>query len=547
MKKNILLTLQVIFIICINIKTVCANVTLNYKELNIGINVTQQLKVTGKVSNYLSWNSSNKNVASVKDGYITGLSLGTTFITIVNGQYSDSCKVNVISDYKAVNRIELPSTSGELLIDETKNINASLSPSDASNKMMFYSSSNPSIVSVDKKGNITGKKIGTAIITIIAENKSNSYKVDVVDKIPLKGISISSTKMTLTEGNSAKLSIAFTPNNATDKSINWKSSNPVVVSVDTSGNIKALSPGTAIITATSKDGEFKANSQITVNTLDKKLKGISLNKTDLTLKVNETASLFVNYNPVYADKKDVDWSSSNSNIATVDNGKITAIKPGITEIKVISKEGNYEAVCKITVLSPPIENIKFENNKQTVYIGSITELKAILTPENAMTNDLLWTSSDEKIATIDNGKLSALEIGTSTITVSDKDGKISASTEITVIDKPEESLMITISGYDLKFDKSVKNYTLEIGSESSLDIKVNRDKEKVIIGGNRDLQNGSIITITINEKKKTTYVINIKKNNNHYLYFIVAITILLLINIIRIIIKNKKKNTMFTK
>ena len=541
MKKYLLIIFSVLLMICISIKIVYANININYTELNIGIDVTQQLKLSGDVIDNVSWSNSNDKIASINNGYVTGLSLGTTYITANRGAYSSTCKVNVISNYIAVNNISLPSNSGELLINETKNINAEVNPSNASNKKLFYSSSDSSVVSIDSSGNMTGNELGSAIITIVAENKSTSYKVNVVDKINLESISISPSTMNLTEGNTGKLSISFSPENATDKSITWKSSNTGIVTVDASGNIKAISAGNATITATSNDGGYTSSSKITVNPLNKSLKGISLNKTELTLTVGESENLSVSYNPSYASNKEVTWSSSNKNIATIDNGKVTAIKPGTTEIKVISNEGKYESVCKVTVLSPPIESIKFEQDEQTVYVGSVTSLKTISTPEDTMINDPIWTSSDETIATIDNGKLTALKVGKTTVTVSDNEGKVTASTEITVVEKPEDALMITIAGYNLNFDPSVKDYTLVIGNEKSLDIKVNRDAKKVIIGGNCDLQNGSIITITINEKPKTTYVINIRKKQSNIIYFIVIITVLLLINIIRILIKNKKR------
>ena len=506
MKKNILFIFQIIIMICISIKSVYASINLNYTELNIGIDVTQELKILGDVN---------------------------------SGTYSSTCKINVISNYIPITDISLPSSSGELLLNDTQNINASINPSNASNKILFYSSSNPSVASVDSSGNMTGNKIGNAIITILAENKSTSYKVSVVDKINLRGISISPETMTLTEGNTGKLSISFSPENATDKSVTWKSSNTGIVTVDTSGNIKAISAGNATITVTSNDGEYTASSKITVKALDRSLKGISLNKTELTLDINETANLSVIYNPSYASNKEVTWSSSNKNIATVENGKVTAIKPGTTEIKVISNEGKYESVCKVTVLSPPIESIKFEQDEQTVYVGSITTLKTISNPQETMINNPIWTSSDETIATIENGELTALNVGKTTITISDQEGKVTASTEITVIEKPTEDLMITIVGYNLNFNPSIKNYTLKIGNEESLDIKVNRDDSKVIIGGNRDLQNGSIITITISDIEKTTYVINIRKQKS-YIFFIIPIAILIIINIIRILKKNKK-------
>lgn len=539
MKKSILFIFQTIIMIFISIKPVYANIHLNYSELNIGIDVTQQLKLSGDVSSDVSWSNSNDKVASIKNGYVTGLSLGTTYITVNSGDSSSACKVNVISNYVAISEISLPSNSGELLINETQNINASINPSNASNKYLFYSSSDSSVASVDENGNITGNKIGSAIITIVAENKSTSYKVNVVDKINLKSINISPETLTLTEGNNGKLNVSFNPENATDKKVTWKSSNTNIVTVDESGNIKAISPGSATITAISNDGEYESSSKITVKSLDRSLKSISINKTELTLKVGESETLSINYNPSYASNKEVSWSSSNNDIVTVDNGKVTAIKPGTVEIKATSKEGNHESICKVTVLFPPIESIKFERDKQTVYVGSTTTLKTISTPEDSMINNPVWSSSDETIATIENGELTALNVGKTTVTISDSEGKVTASTEITVIEKPTEELKITIDGYNLNFNPSIKNYTLKIGNEKSLNIKVNRDNDKILIGGNLNLQNGSIITITIDELEKTTYVINIIKKSNSYIYFIVIIAIILVINIIRII-KTKK-------
>lgn len=537
MKKMFFYFFQIIIIMLVSSKTVYATINFNYKELNIGINVSQQLILSGDISGNVTWENSNDKIASLNNGYVTGLSLGTTYITAVNGEYSSSCKVNVIANYIAVKEITLPDSSIELLVNSTENINAKVNPSNASNSTLLYSSNDPSVVTVDQNGNITGNKIGTAYITIVAETKSASLKVNVVDKISLKSIEIVPQTLTLTEGNSGKLEVAFNPNNATDKSVTWQSSNSNIVTVDSSGNLKAISSGTATITATSNDGGYTSSSKIIVKALDKSLKGISLNKAELNIVVGESDNLSVNYNPSYASNKEVTWESSNTEVATVENGKVVAKTPGNAEIKVTSKEGNYQATCKVNVLSPPIESIKFEYEEYMASVGTTITLKTISTPENTIINDPIWTSSDETVATIVDGELTALQVGKTTITVSDPEGKISATTEVNVI---EEALMITISGYDLNFDPKIKTYTLKIGNEKALNIDVNRDKNKVTIGGNNDLQNGSIITITINEKTKTTYVINIIKKKSNYIYFIVAVTILLIINIIRILLKKKK-------
>ena len=94
-------------------------------------------------------------------------------------------------------------------------------------------------------------------------------------------------------------------------------------------------------------------------------------------------------------------------------------------------------------------------------------------------------------------------------------------------------MKIQVKGYDLNFDISKLDYTLKIGDESTLEFDINEDYDKITINGNRDLKDGSIITITINNDTPTTYIINIKKKTNYTIYFIGAISFLLLLNIIR--------------
>ena len=187
--------------------------------------------------------------------------------------------------------------------------------------------------------------------------------------------------------------------------------------------------------------------------------------------------------------------------------------------------------------------IKFDLDTQTVYVGSTTTLNFITTPDNTLLEDPIWTSSDEYVATVIDGVVTAIDEGIATIMVSDTKNEIVASTIVEVIEKPLPELAITIDGYDLKFDPNVKDYTLVIGKESSLSITTNYDSKKVVIAGNRDLKNGSIITVTVpgNDGTKITYVINIKKKGLNIIYFIAIISVLLIVNLIRIVISNTKK------
>lgn len=522
-----------------------SSINLSQNNLTLGVNTSTILKLT--VSSELSsqkinWKSSDSSIATVdSNGKVTGISLGTAYITVTVGDYKASCVVTVTNNYIEVTGITLNKTNLTLSKGSNEILKASITPSNATNKGLIWKSSDSSIAIVDQNGKVTAKSAGTAYITV--SSNSSNYKsicqVTVVNTIALTKISTTAS-ITIKEKSTKTLPIYYTPNNATNKKVTWKSSNPSIATVNSSGVVTGVSAGTATITITSNDGNHVATSKVIVEAISKELKGISLDKKELTLKPNEEANLNVTFTPTYAENKEVTWSSSNRTVATVEDGKIKALKPGTTEIKVKSKEGNFEAICKVTVTSPPIESIAFEEELITIYLGEQTTLNTISTPENSILEKPIWTSSDETIATVENGVVTPKKVGIVTITISSEDEKIKASIEVNVEEKPQEPLMITIEGYHLNFDPNKKDYSLAIGNETSLVIKTNIESNKVIINGNKDLKNGSIITITIKEEEAKTYIINISKKEDYLLYFIAIISILLLINIIRIVVKNKK-------
>ena len=566
MKKWVGLLVTMFIILTMNIKSVNALITIEPKEVTLGIGYTQKINVSGNV-NDVRMTSGNTNVAYINDDSIYANGIGTAYITVSDGFSTAVCKVIVVDNFIPVSSISLSKSSETLTLKSKSQINVSIYPANATNRTIRYTSNNESIASVNSDGIVTANKVGKTYITVTVDNKTQIYNVTVINSIALKSISIPSA-LTIKEGATNKINVTYNPSNATNKVVTWRSSNNRVVTVDGNGNIKGISTGSATITATSNDGKHVATSNITVvaattnnnntntnnnnnnsnnnendnDTTSSTLKEIKLNKTELNMKMGDETTLTVEFNPSNFENKKVKWTSTNDEIAFVDDsGKIKALKPGRATIKVTSEDGNKEAKCTVTVTSGPIKSISFADEEITVYVDSKTALETISDPENTAIENPTWTSSDEDVATVEDGVVNAKKVGTTTITVSNKAGDISASINIIVEEKKEEKLLITIEGYDLNFDVDKLNYTLLIGNESELDIKVNRDNGTYAIGGNRDLKNGSIITIKIKDKKSTTYVINIKKKQNYTIYFIAFISVLLFINIIRLLNKNKKK------
>ena len=148
------------------------------------------------------------------------------------------------------------------------------------------------------------------------------------------------------------------------------------------------------------------------------VEGVELDETELTLKVGEKETLTATVSPTDADNKAVTWTSSDESVVTVDeNGKVTAVGVGTATITVTTKDGEYTAICEVTVeetTSSDEPSVTLDATNKTLEVGDTTTLTATVTPEDAT---VTWTSSDESVVTVDeNGKVTAVGEGTATIT-----------------------------------------------------------------------------------------------------------------------------------
>ena len=184
----------------------------------------------------------------------------------------------------------------------------------------------------------------SAIGTIAAVSTSCSSSV-----VPVTGVSLDKESLVLGKGDSDTLTATIHPENATDKSVTWSSSDHNVVSVDINGNVTAINEGQATITVTTNDGGFTDICQVTVSQKIQVI-GVLLNKSSLELNVDNVETLTATVFPKDATDKSVTWSSSDSSVATVDNnGKVTAVSEGSAKITVKTNDGGYEDYCDVIV------------------------------------------------------------------------------------------------------------------------------------------------------------------------------------------------------
>lgn len=182
-----------------------------------------------------------------------------------------------------------------------------------------------------------------------------SCQPDVIEevKILVKGVSVSPITASVYEGETVQLEAAVTPADATDKTVSWSSNNEQIATVDGNGLVTAVAPGKVSITVTARDGGLTAHSRITVlPPFDPTVHvtGISLNKSTATLQPGAVLELTARLEPENADDQVITWSSSNSAVATVDGGKVTAVALGTADITVTAHDGGFKATCSVRVV-----------------------------------------------------------------------------------------------------------------------------------------------------------------------------------------------------
>lgn len=208
----------------------------------------------------------------------------------------------------------------------------------------------------------------------------------------------------------------------------WEIGDDSIASVDANGVITGIKGGNTIVTLTSADGKFSAKCPVTVN---QPLKAIKMD--DIALETNGHTSETVAYTlePADTTEDDVILSVADESVAKLEGNKLVAVSDGTTKITATS--GIVKTSAKVTVTTK-VEQITLNKTEGVLAVGNSVTVTATVTPDNATNTTINWTSSDEKVATVDsNGKVTAVAAGNATITAtSESDGDVSADYALTV-------------------------------------------------------------------------------------------------------------------
>ena len=367
-------------------------------------------------------------------------------------------------------------------------LTATVLPDNATNKNVSWTSSNEKVATVSNTGEVTAVAPGKATITVTAEDGAKTTKCEVtIEKriYQVETITLDQTSLEIVEGDKATLTATVKPDNATYKGIIWSSSDEKVATIK-DGEITAVAPGTATITAKAEKDDRSALCVVTVSKRVYPVESVSLDKTSLELTEGDKTTLTATVLPENASNKNVSWTSSDEKVATVSAaGEVTAVAPGKATIIVTTEDGAKTAKCEVTVNKKiyPVESVSLDKTSLELTEGDKAALTATVLPENASNKNVAWSSSDEKVATVSaNGEVTAVAPGKAAITVTTEDGAKTAKCEVTVNKKiyPVESVSLDKTSLELtEGDKATLTATVLPDNATNKNVSWSSSDEKV--------------------------------------------------------------------
>ena len=383
----------------------------------------------------------------------------------------------------AVTEVRLNKASVTLVEGDTDELMATVMPENATDKGIEWKSSDESVATVSQTGLVTALKEGSSAITVITNDGGFKATCDVtVNKkvIAVTSVVLGNTELTLVEGEEEKLAVAVTPENATDKSVVWESSNESAATVSQEGLVTAVGEGKATITVKTNDGGFSASCEVTVNKKVIAVTGVKLSAASMTLREGEKGTLTATVEPANATNKNVEWWTSDLDVVSVtstsgsSNGYVEARKAGKATVTVKTEDGEFSASCEITVEKKevPVTGITIEPSSLKLPVGDTYSLIPHVQPSDATNQNIKWLSTNESVATVNaEGKVTAVAAGS---------GEIRAMLEGKFATCPVEVDNVTMTMKKTSY-MVILSLSKKINIESDIETNFTLDKSKITV------------------------------------------------------------------
>lgn len=298
-------------------------------------------------------------------------------------------------------------------------------PENALNRNYTLKSLDERVAALDDEGFVVLKSYGKARIQATTEDGgyTDVCEFDVYEHTV--GIRLETEQARVRKGGRLTLAAVAQPEGKTDGRLVWSSSDGSVASVDEEGVVSGKSKGEAVITVTAVDGGYTAECRVRVY---QPVTELRMDNRSVTVDTGEDIRLTATILPYDADNKSIVWSSDNPDVADV-NGKgvVTGVKAGQTVIRATSEDEGISDFCVVTV-NQPVTGVSLSKSELSFSkIGDAEQLVASVQPADATNKELNWSSSDESVAIVSNGRVLCSGYGSAIVYVTTVDGGYMAS------------------------------------------------------------------------------------------------------------------------
>lgn len=503
-KSSIFAALAAVFTLfsCLKIESEVETINLGGSEFYVEVGGTLTINAvlvpeTAKDA-VLLWTSDDPEVATVNNGVVTALKEGkTTVVVRAESGVTASCVVYVTP---VVTGISLPAAL-TVYVGGSTVLTPKFTPEGAASTALVWSSADESVATVSQEGVVTGVNGGRTTVTVKCKEYSATCQVKV--RKAAIGVELDITEADLKVGvDELQLTAIVEPSNSIDYDLDWTTSDDAVAVVSDKGLVTPVGPGEATITVTVD----RAHQATCVVRVTQPAEGVFLNKTELKIQRGTSETLEATVQPATTNIKDLTWTSSAPEIASVDQtGKVTAHKLGEADITVTTVDGGHTAVCKVTVIQK-VTGVTLDKESASLRIGEETlQLNAVVEPSDASDKSLLWTSSEAGVASVsETGLVTPLAPGETVITVTTVDGEFSATCTVTVI-QPVISITLNETSININPDMTfelVAQINPDNASDKTLEWKSSDetvatvDQNGVVTGVETGVGREAVITVT---------------------------------------------------
>ncbi len=372
-----------------------------------------------------------------------------------------------------VSRVFVGSATVNLIVGSVSIVEVTVLPTDATNKTVIWSSNDTAIATVDLNGIITGNSVGTATITVTTADGGYTDTVSVTvtaESVDVSSVSVGSDTVNLVVGDTLPVEVTVLPTDASNPALTWSSSNEAIATVDLNGVITGDSVGTATITVTTTDGGYTDTVAVIVTAESVSVTGVSVDESTVSLIVEGAATVVATVLPTDATEKTVTWSTSNGQVATVNqSGVITAVGVGTATITVTTTDGSHRTTVSVTVApAPAVRSVSLSESTSSIEVGSSEQLTVTVIVVGGASQTVSWTTSDATVATVSEGVVTGVSAG---------EAKIIATS--TVDNSKADTVTVTVTAALAVRSVSLNKATssVEVGSSEQLTVAV------IVVGG----------------------------------------------------------------